>query len=274
MALGPDGRAHAVCMCSSGGEHDTVLRRERPAGGTWGAPQTVADPAEHGGASGERGPLAVTDAAGTLFFAWHGTEFATLQDTIFAGAVPGSPPVPAPSLQSVAHSPAIAAGPAGVVVLAWKNATGVQAAWWTGAAPTEPPPPPPPIDPAAPNHTPAFQGGPARAGRIAGAGLTTPLEPAWTVDTGRACTARCWRADAYSCAGGGEERPVIASTCGQAPSMAPPRRAIRRLRPPRVPDGKLFVAGHEAFALDAATGAELWHSPPRANGPWWTTDGS
>ena len=36
-------------------------------------------------------------------------------------------------------------------------------------------------------------------------------------------------------------------------------------------DEKVFVAGHETFALDAATGADVWHSP--ASGEWPVVDG-
>lgn len=270
VAIAPDGRAHAVCMCSQGGEHDLVQRRERPAGGTWGAPVLVAAPAEHGGASGERGPLAVTDAAGSLFYAWHGTEFQTLVDTVIANAAGG--PAPVPSLRSVAHSPALAAGPAGVAVLAWITAAGVQASWWTGAPPTEPPPPPPPVDAPAFDHTPAFQGGPARAGRIAGASVGTPLELAWTEDTGRASQGALLAGGRVFLRGGGDERPVLAYDL---------RSGAQRWRAPvtryavydhlAYADGKVFVAGHETLALDAATGAQAWHSP--ASGEWPVVDG-
>ncbi len=272
VAFGPDSRAHAVCMCSAGGEHDRVQRRERAAGGAWGEPLMVADPAEHGGASGERGPVAAADAAGTLYFAWHGTDFATLQDTILAGTVPGPGPAPVPSLQSVSHSPTIAAGPAGVVVLAWRSAAGIEAAWWTGEAPTEPPPPPPPADVQAPNHTPAFQGGPARAGRIAGAGVTAPLEPAWTVDTGRASQGALLAGGRVFLRGGGVDRPVIAYDVRSGGELW--RRPVARYAVYdhlAFADEKVFVAGHETFALDAATGADVWHSP--ASGEWPVVDG-
>ena len=71
-------------------------------------------------------------------------------------------------------------------VLAFVGRGGVQVSWWTGAPPDPGPDPlPPAVDVASPSDTPMLQGGPERAGRIAGAGVTAPLAPAWSISLGQ-----------------------------------------------------------------------------------------
>ena len=176
-----------------------------------------------------------------------------------------------PSLQSVAQEPVIAAGSAGTAVLVWRTAQGIQAAAWTQSPPGEPSPPAPPVDVAAPNDTPGFQGGPSHAGRIAGAGLTVPLEPAWTVDTGRSSVGALLAGGRVFLRGGGDDRPVIAYDLATGTERW--RRPIERYAVYdhlAYADGRVFVPGHETLALDAATGAELWRSP--AAGEWPVVD--
>ena len=218
------------------------------------------------------GPLSATDAAGTLFFAWHGTEFATLQDTIIAGAHPGPPPVPG-ALPAVGRARAGDRGrPGRGRRTRVEEHRRCQAAWWTGMTPASPAAPGTAVDLAAPNHTPGFQGGPARAGRIAGAGVTMPLEPAWTVDTGRSSQGALLAGGRVFLRGGGDDRPVIAYDLATGLSSGAARSSVTpstTTSPTRT--ARLFVPGHETLALDAATGGELWRSP--AAGEWPVVDG-
>lgn len=273
IGFAPDGSSSAFTMTSL----DQLLEYRRPAGGTWSAPSVFLDPAEQGQASGARGPLVAYDRGGTRYVAWHGVEPTVESHTVLA-VVGSGPPQVVPSLLAGAAKPALAAGGPGEAVLAFVGRGGIQVSRWTTAPPEPADPPLPAVDPPAPADTPVPQGGPERAGRIVGAGVRAPLEKAWSLALTRPQPAPVL-ADGrlFLRVGAFDEDtnlPVVAYDVRTGAELwRAPHTRFSIADEVAYANGRVFVGGHESFALDAATGARLWTLPVYSDNPIVARDG-
>ena len=134
------------------------------------------------------------------------------------------------------------------------------------------------MDPPAPADTPVMQGGPERAGRIVGSGVRAPLEKAWSLAVARRQFGPVL-ADGrlFLRVGELDERtnlPVVAYNVWTGAELwRAPHTRFSVDDEVAYANGRVFVGGHETFALNARTGARLWTLPVYSDNPIATRDG-